>query len=133
LLLFLFSLLFLLKVKALFFLFSLKSSPLLVLFLAKFFPPSPSRSLSLSNIIQEKKRIADLPALTKQPQSITGGELRAYQLQGVNFFISLYNNGLSGLLGDEMGLVCGKKGRKGETNEEVKKRFLVLMKEKNIL
>lgn len=42
--------------------------------------------------------------MEKQPACIKG-ELRDYQLKGVNFFINLYNNGLNGILGDEMGLV----------------------------
>lgn len=44
--------------------------------------------------------------LVEQPAYIKGGQMRDYQLKGVNFFIYLYNNGLSGILGDEMGLVC---------------------------
>jgi len=40
----------------------------------------------------------------KQPVLITGGKLRAYQLQGVEWLVSLYENGLNGILADEMGL-----------------------------
>lgn len=32
------------------------------------------------------------------------GEMRDYQLKGLNWLISLYENGISGILGDEMGL-----------------------------
>jgi len=32
------------------------------------------------------------------------GELRDYQLQGVRWMISLWNNGLNGILADQMGL-----------------------------
>ena len=32
------------------------------------------------------------------------GELRAYQLAGVTWLISLYQNGLNGILADQMGL-----------------------------
>ena len=40
----------------------------------------------------------------RQPKLITGGVLREYQLQGVEWLISLYENGLNGILADEMGL-----------------------------
>jgi ATP-dependent DNA helicase len=35
---------------------------------------------------------------------VTGAELRDYQLAGLNWLISLYENGLNGILADEMGL-----------------------------
>ena len=34
----------------------------------------------------------------------TGGDLKEYQLSGVQWMVSLYNNGLNGILADEMGL-----------------------------
>ncbi|KAI8973716.1 SNF2 family N-terminal domain-containing protein [Mycotypha africana] len=40
----------------------------------------------------------------RQPALITGGELRDYQLAGVEWLISLWENGLNGILADEMGL-----------------------------
>lgn len=42
--------------------------------------------------------------LDKQPQGIKG-EMRSYQLIGTSFLVHLFKNGLSGILGDEMGLV----------------------------
>jgi ATP-dependent DNA helicase len=39
-----------------------------------------------------------------QPSLITGATLRDYQLAGVQWMISLYENGLNGILADEMGL-----------------------------
>lgn len=39
-----------------------------------------------------------------QPALITGAKLRDYQLAGVQWMISLYENGLNGILADEMGL-----------------------------
>jgi hypothetical protein len=39
-----------------------------------------------------------------QPELITGATLRDYQLAGVQWMISLYENGLNGILADEMGL-----------------------------
>lgn len=44
----------------------------------------------------------------RQPDLVTGAKLRDYQLAGVQWMISLYENGLNGILADEMGLgkVC---------------------------
>ena len=40
----------------------------------------------------------------KQPSILLGGDLKAYQLQGLQWMVSLYNNRLNGILADEMGL-----------------------------
>ena len=42
--------------------------------------------------------------LFKQPHNLVGGTLLPYQLEGVQWLLSLYENGLSGILADEMGL-----------------------------
>lgn len=39
-----------------------------------------------------------------QPNLLVGGTLKEYQLKGLQWMISLYNNNLNGLLADEMGL-----------------------------
>ena len=39
-----------------------------------------------------------------QPRSLIGGTLKEYQLKGLQWMISLFNNGLNGILADEMGL-----------------------------
>jgi len=39
-----------------------------------------------------------------QPQMLKGGELKEYQLAGLQWMVSLYNNNLNGILADEMGL-----------------------------
>ncbi|EGW35279.1 uncharacterized protein SPAPADRAFT_64429 [Spathaspora passalidarum NRRL Y-27907] len=41
---------------------------------------------------------------TDSPGYIHNGKLRPYQIQGLNWLISLYENNLSGILADEMGL-----------------------------
>lgn len=41
---------------------------------------------------------------TRQPSLITGATMREHQLIGLEWLVSLYENGLSGILGDEMGL-----------------------------
>lgn len=39
-----------------------------------------------------------------QPSLLVGGTLKEYQLQGIQWMLSLYNNRLNGILADEMGL-----------------------------
>ena len=39
-----------------------------------------------------------------QPDAVTGGVMRGYQLEGLFWLRSLYENGLNGILADEMGL-----------------------------
>ena len=39
-----------------------------------------------------------------QPELIVGGTMRDYQLQGTAWLVSLFENGMNGILGDEMGL-----------------------------
>jgi ATP-dependent helicase STH1/SNF2 len=41
----------------------------------------------------------------RQPSMLVGGDLKGYQLTGLQWLISLYNNNLNGILADEMGLV----------------------------
>ena len=40
----------------------------------------------------------------EQPKILVGGSLKEYQLKGLQWMISLYNNNLNGILADEMGL-----------------------------
>jgi ATP-dependent helicase STH1/SNF2 len=46
----------------------------------------------------------------RQPSILTGGDLKEYQLSGLQWLVSLYNNRLNGILADEMGLgkFCSK-------------------------
>lgn len=39
-----------------------------------------------------------------QPRLLVGGQLRGYQLEGLQWMLSLLNNNLNGILADEMGL-----------------------------
>lgn len=41
---------------------------------------------------------------TQQPELVTGGKMRKYQLEGLEWLKSLWMNGLCGILADEMGL-----------------------------
>lgn len=40
--------------------------------------------------------------LTVQPSVIKHGTMREYQVQGLNWLIHLYDNGINGILADEM-------------------------------
>ena len=40
----------------------------------------------------------------RQPSMLVGGDLKEYQLAGLQWMVSLYNNQLNGILADEMGL-----------------------------
>ncbi|GEQ67137.1 hypothetical protein JCM33374_g800 [Metschnikowia sp. JCM 33374] len=42
--------------------------------------------------------------VTKQPSLLVGGQLKEYQLKGLQWMVSLFNNQLNGILADEMGL-----------------------------
>ncbi|CAF1072530.1 unnamed protein product [Adineta steineri] len=42
--------------------------------------------------------------VTKQSELLVGGSLKPYQIQGLEWLVSLYNNHLNGILADEMGL-----------------------------
>lgn len=55
-----------------------------------------------------------------QPQLVTGGIMREYQLEGLYWLTSLYENGLNGILADEMGL--------GKTVQAI--AFLAFLREK---
>ena len=39
-----------------------------------------------------------------QPHSLKGGDLKEYQIAGLQWLVSLYNNNLNGILADDMGL-----------------------------
>lgn len=42
--------------------------------------------------------------IKEQPKILVGGQLKEYQLKGLQWMVSLYNNKLNGILADEMGL-----------------------------
>jgi SWI/SNF-related matrix-associated actin-dependent regulator of chromatin subfamily A member 5 len=82
-------------------------------------PPSPSkrreRALSRGNEEDEDEeggegdgerggQVQASTRLSVQPSNITGGDMRAYQLEGLNWMIKLQENGVNGILADEMGL-----------------------------
>lgn len=60
---------------------------------------------------EDEELLAESNAKTKptvrfdaSPHYIKNGEMRDYQVRGLNWMISLYENGINGILADEMGL-----------------------------
>lgn len=47
---------------------------------------------------------ASLFRFEESPSYIKGGQMRDYQIRGLNWMISLYENNINGVLADEMGL-----------------------------
>ena len=54
-----------------------------------------------NDLYEQEKEIT---RLYSQPSILVGGKLTNYQLDGLNWIISLYERGLNGILADEMGL-----------------------------
>ena len=52
----------------------------------------------------EKRGAAAQTVFRESPTFIQGGEMRDYQVAGLNWLVSLHVNGISGILADEMGL-----------------------------
>ncbi|KAF9957033.1 hypothetical protein BGZ72_002225 [Mortierella alpina] len=74
-------------------------------------------------ITKTEKAPLNRPVISaRQPKLVTGGVLRDYQLAGVEWMVSLYENGLNGILADEMGL--------GKTLQTIS--FLAYLREKGI-
>lgn len=42
--------------------------------------------------------------IDRQPSILQGGVLTKYQIEGMNWMIQLYENGINGILADQMGL-----------------------------
>ncbi|KAI9688067.1 MAG: hypothetical protein M1822_001572 [Bathelium mastoideum] len=81
---------------------------------------------SLSDALKEEGKVqtSDIGVQqlksARQPEPVTGGVMRGYQLEGLEWLISLYENGLNGILADEMGL--------GKTIQTI--AFLAFLREK---
>jgi SWI/SNF-related matrix-associated actin-dependent regulator of chromatin subfamily A member 5 len=52
----------------------------------------------------EKRGTASQTVFRDSPSFVQNGEMRDYQIAGLNWLISLHENGISGILADEMGL-----------------------------
>ena len=70
-------------------------------------PPSRPGSLQRSRSAQQDYYAmahAKQEVIVSQPEMLVGGTLKTYQLAGLQWLVSLYNNNLNGILADEMGL-----------------------------
>lgn len=56
-----------------------------------------------AELLDDEKATASITEFTESPAYVQG-QLRPYQIQGLNWLVSLYENNLSGILADEMGL-----------------------------
>jgi SWI/SNF-related matrix-associated actin-dependent regulator of chromatin subfamily A member 5 len=61
------------------------------------------RSRKASKFLKKNMDDSDFVGFSKNPPFING-EMRDYQIDGLNWMIKLYENGLNGILADEMGL-----------------------------
>lgn len=86
---------------------------------------------SISEALAEETKDADVKPgdigmqdlrSAKQPDLVSGGLMRNYQLEGLDWLTSLYENGLNGILADEMGL--------GKTIQTIS--FLAFLREKGV-
>ncbi|KAF2458539.1 putative SNF2 family helicase/ATPase [Lineolata rhizophorae] len=58
-----------------------------------------------AELLKDEKRGGQSETVFREsPAFIKGGEMRDYQIAGLNWLISLHENGISGILADEMGL-----------------------------
>ena len=68
----------------------------------------PDRDLQTQSLQQKLEELPEKQAQslvrTVQPELVTGGKMRDYQLFGINWLIQLFENGMNGILADEMGL-----------------------------
>lgn len=68
----------------------------------------------------------------RQPSILIGGDLKEYQLTGLQWMVSLYNNRLNGILADEMGLVSAVEAKVFRTcTQDSYKIFVIFTGENN--
>ncbi|KAF1744797.1 hypothetical protein MXB_4553 [Myxobolus squamalis] len=70
--------------------------------LAEFSESTGKKELDESDYLEDSTK--SVFYFDDSPSFIKGGTMRDYQLRGLNWLISLYNNGINGILADEMGL-----------------------------
>ncbi len=65
-------------------------------------PPSKKQTDGSSN---KKQKVNEEDNQLAQPALVTGGQMRDYQLKGVAWLAALFENGINGILADEMYVV----------------------------
>ncbi|CAG7833636.1 unnamed protein product [Allacma fusca] len=66
--------------------------------------PVSSKNWEVSSLTTDTTSKTQQEKFTANPPFIKSGEMRDYQIRGLNWLISLYENGINGILADEMGL-----------------------------
>ena len=64
----------------------------------------PSSSADVTGVMDYYSSVHKVREEVQQPTTLVGGSLMPYQLAGLQWLVSLYNNKLHGILADEMGL-----------------------------
>ncbi|EFA85905.1 SNF2-related domain-containing protein [Heterostelium album PN500] len=59
---------------------------------------------TVSTTITKRANINKIEIVKEQPEVMSGGKLKEYQITGLQWLVNLYNNKLNGILADEMGL-----------------------------
>ncbi|KAJ1912899.1 putative ATPase [Mycoemilia scoparia] len=85
-------------------------------------PDAKKQKVEAEKKTVEEKEKAWNEASPRQPKLLTGGVMRDYQLDGMEWMVSLYENGLNGILADEMGL--------GKTIQTIS--FLTYLRERGV-
>ncbi|KAJ5898905.1 hypothetical protein N7495_003649 [Penicillium taxi] len=57
-----------------------------------------------AELLQDEKQGGETTTIFRESPAFVHGELRDYQVAGLNWLVSLHENGISGILADEMGL-----------------------------
>lgn len=64
---------------------------------------STKEALQRNDAVEDSYKSDVIPSVG-QPKLVTGGKMHEHQISGMEWLISLYENGLNGILADEMGL-----------------------------
>jgi ATP-dependent DNA helicase len=66
-------------------------------------PKSKKSKVDLDEVVHQGEMKAEQPIISaNQPKLVTGAVMKDYQLVGTSWLISLFKNGLNGILADEM-------------------------------
>ena len=67
-------------------------------------PPLVPEEEGVTGVVDYYSSVHKVREEVKQPSTLVGGSLMPYQVMGLQWLVSLYNNKLHGILADEMGL-----------------------------
>lgn len=65
---------------------------------------APASNADVTGVMDYYGQVHKIREEVKQPSTLVGGSLMPYQITGLQWLVSLYNNKLHGILADEMGL-----------------------------